>query len=135
MECFNWGRADEVGDGSGCLQLDFIKFSVGGSRQPKCPGSSRMYKHNEHNCDVDLPTVINVLSPGRTSKYSEEVDAAGHRLAGRSFMPSKGERPVVPDTQDNLEGIARHSFSLNGDVGLPGGFCPVQAEEGCLTFG
>ena len=30
-DSFNWGRADEAGDGSGRLQLDFHKFDGGGS--------------------------------------------------------------------------------------------------------
>ena len=69
-------------------------------------------------------------SLGRASQSPDEVDVAGHRLAEFSIMLSKGEQPVVPDTQEDLEGIAEHSFSINGDVGLPGRFCTVQAEEG-----
>ena len=30
-DCFNWGRAYKVGDGSGRLQLNFPKFGGGGS--------------------------------------------------------------------------------------------------------
>ena len=48
-------------------------------------------------------------------------------------MFSKGELSVVPDIQENREGIADHSFSINGDVGLPGYFCTVQTEEGRLA--
>ena len=50
-------------------------------------------------------------------------------------MLCNGELPVVSDSQENREGIPEHSFSINGDVGLPGRFCTVQAEEDCLTFG
>ena len=50
-------------------------------------------------------------------------------------MLSKGELPVVPDTKEDLEGIAEHSFSINGDVGLPGRFCILQAEEGHHALG
>ena len=31
VDYFNWGRADKAGDGSGRLQLNFLKFAVGGS--------------------------------------------------------------------------------------------------------
>ena len=44
-------------------------------------------------------------------------------------MLCKGELPVVSDTQKNREGIAEHSFSINGDVGFPGCFCTVQAAS------
>ena len=37
--------------------------------------------------------------------------------------------------QKNREGVAEHSFSVNGDVGLPDSFCIVQAEEGRLALG
>ena len=74
-------------------------------------------------------------SPGRASHRPDEVDDAGHRLAKLLDMPSSGELSVVPDTQENLEEIAEHSFSVNGDVGLPGRFCTVQAEEGRLALG
>ena len=50
-------------------------------------------------------------------------------------MVCKGELPLVSDTQENREGIAEHPFSIHGDVGLPGRFCKVQAEEGCIAFG
>ena len=50
-------------------------------------------------------------------------------------MPSKAVQPVVPDTQVNRDGIAEHSFSVDGDVGLPGRFCTVLPEEGCLALG
>ena len=60
---------------------------------------------------------------------------AGHRLTELSHMLCKGELPVVSDSQENLDGISEHSFSINGHVGLPGRFCTVQAEEGCLAFG
>ena len=50
-------------------------------------------------------------------------------------MLSNGELSVVPDTQENRDGIAEHPFSINGDVGLPGRFCTVQVEEGSLAFG
>ena len=63
------------------------------------------------------------------------VDAAGHRLAEPSSMLSKGELPVISDTQEDREGIAEHSFSVNGDVGLPGRFYTVLAEEGRLALG
>ena len=49
-------------------------------------------------------------------------------------MLSKGELSVIPDTQENREGIAEHSFSVNGDVGLPGYFCTVQPDEDRLTL-
>ena len=48
-------------------------------------------------------------------------------------MQSKGELPVVPDTQENREGFAEHLFSINDDVGLPGCFCTDLAKEGCLV--
>ena len=47
----------------------------------------------------------------------------------------KGKMPVVSDTHENQEGIAEHSFSINGDVGLSSRFCTVQAEEVCVAFG
>ena len=50
-------------------------------------------------------------------------------------MLSKGELPVVPDTQENQEGIAQHLSSINGDVELSVHFCTVQTEEGPLVFG
>ena len=50
-------------------------------------------------------------------------------------MLCKGELSVVSGTHENREGIAEHSFSINGDVGLPGRFLTVQDEEGCLAFG
>ena len=59
---------------------------------------------------------------------------AGHRLAELSDMLSKGELPVVLDTQENVEEIAKY-FSVNADVGLPGRFCIVPAEEDCLALG
>ena len=74
-------------------------------------------------------------SIGRASQSPEEVDAAGRRLTELSDMLSKVELPVAPDIQENMEGIADHSFSVNGDVGLAGGFCTVKAEEGRLEFG
>ena len=42
-DCFNWGRADKAGDGSGRLQLDFLKFSGGGS-------CSCIFKHAQSRC-------------------------------------------------------------------------------------
>ena len=30
-DCFNWGRMDKAGDGSGSVQLIFLKFAGGGS--------------------------------------------------------------------------------------------------------
>ena len=80
-------------------------------------------------------TVQRVQSPGRASQSTEEVDAAVHRLAEILNMLSKGELPVILDTQENQEGIVEHSFSINGDVGLPGRCCTVQAERGCLALG
>ena len=65
----------------------------------------------------------------------EEFDAAGHRLAEPSHMLCKGELPVVLDAQEDRKGIAEHSFSIKGEIGLQGRFCTVQAEEGCLAFG
>ena len=59
----------------------------------------------------------------------------GHRLVKFLDMLSKGELPVVPDTEENCVGIAGHLFSVNGDVGLPGRFCTVHAEEGLLPLG
>ena len=44
-------------------------------------------------------------------------------------MLSKSELLVVLDTQDNRDGIAEYSFSVYGDVGLPGRFCTALAEE------
>ena len=41
----------------------------------------------------------------------------------------------IPDTQENRVGIAEHTFSFNGDVGMPDRISTVQAEEGCLAFG
>ena len=35
-------------------------------------------------------------------------------------MLFKGELPVVPDTHENWDGLAKHSFSIDGVVGLPG---------------
>ena len=69
------------------------------------------------------------------SQRSEEVDATGHQFAELSLVLSKGELPVLTDTQKNREKIAKHSSSINGDVGLPGLFFTVKAEEGCLKFG
>ena len=45
------------------------------------------------------------------------------------------EQSFVCNTQENMEGIADHTSSFNGDVGLPYRMCPVQADEGCLAFG
>ena len=75
------------------------------------------------------------VTPCHASQSSEDVGAAVYRLAELSDMLSKGEPPVVPDTQDHREWIAVHLFSINGDVGLPGRFCTGQAEEGCLALG
>ena len=50
-------------------------------------------------------------------------------------MLSKGEQLIVPDSYESPEEIAKHSSSINGDVGLPGRFCTVQVEEGCFAFG
>ena len=47
-------------------------------------------------------------------------------------MLSISEQLDVSDTQENL---ANHSFSVNGDAGLPGRFYAVQADEGRLVFG
>ena len=38
-------------------------------------------------------------------------------------------------TPRKLGGCSEHLFSVNGDVGLPGCFCTVLAEEGCHTLG
>ena len=62
---------------------------------------------------------VRVPSKGRSSHSPEVVDVAEHRMAEQSDMLSKGELPVVPDTQENLEGIAEHLSSVNCDVGLP----------------
>ena len=64
-----------------------------------------------------------------------EIDAAGHQLAELSRMLSIGELPIVPDTHEHLEWIAEHSFSIIGDVGLPGRFCTVQTEDDCHAVG
>ena len=48
---------------------------------------------------------------------------------------SEGELQIVPDTQENPEHIARHSFSFSRDAGLPGGLFTVQADEGRLALG
>ena len=48
-------------------------------------------------------------------------------------MLSKGELPVVPDTQETWRGL--HSFPVNDDVGLPGVFSTSPAEEGRPTLG
>ena len=50
-------------------------------------------------------------------------------------MLSKGELPVVPDTDEDQEGVAERSFSINRDFGLPDCFCTVQAKEGHIAFG
>ena len=50
-------------------------------------------------------------------------------------MLINGEQSFVCNTQENMEGIADHTSSFNGDVGLPYRMCPVQADEGCLAFG
>ena len=44
-------------------------------------------------------------------------------------MPSIGELSVIPDTQENREGVSEQSFSINGDVGLLDRFSAVQAKE------
>ena len=80
-------------------------------------------------------TVQSVPLSGRASQITDVVDTAGHRWAELSDMLSKGELPVIPDTRENRVGIAEHSFSVNGGVGLPGRFCIVLAQEGCLAFG
>ena len=49
-------------------------------------------------------------------------------------MLCKGRLSVISDTHENRKWIAEHSFSTNGNVGLPGCFCTVLTEEGCLTF-
>ena len=77
--------------------------------------------------------VRSVTSPGRASQSTEEIEIAGRRLAVYSpltvnspqiahKMLSNGELTVLPDTQEYREWIAEHSFSINGDVGLPGHF-------------
>ena len=91
--------------------------------------------HATHNSDVDLMIVQSLSSPFCACQSMEEVNAFRHRLAELSHMLSIDELPVVPETPKNREVIAEHSFSINGDVGLPGHFCTVQAEEDCLTFG
>ena len=88
-----------------------------------------------YNRFVDVTTVQSVLSPGRASQSTVEVDAAECRLVELLHMFSNGELPVVPDTQENQDGIAEHSFSINDDVGLPGHLCTVLAVEGCLAVG
>ena len=65
------------------------------------------------DCDADLTTVRNVSFPGRASQSMEEVDTAGCRLDELSDMLAEGKLPVVPDTQENQEGIAEHSLSIN----------------------
>ena len=50
-------------------------------------------------------------------------------------MLSKDGLPVVPDTKENWEGIAEHSSSINGDVGLPGRFRTVLTGKGSAAFG
>ena len=50
-------------------------------------------------------------------------------------MLCKGELPVVSDAKENRELIAEHSSSVNGDAGLLGRFCTVQADEGRLAIG
>ena len=77
-----------------------------------------IFEHVEKNRDVDLTIVQSVPSPGCAFQRTEEVEMAGHQLAEPLQMPCKGELPVVSDTQENREGIAEHSFSINGDVGL-----------------
>ena len=64
------------------------------------------------------------------SQSTEEVETAGHRLAEHLHMLCKGELSVIFDNQRRREVIAEHSFSTNGDVGLPGRFCTYQAKEG-----
>ena len=56
------------------------------------------------------------------------------RLVELSHILSKGELPIVSETQENREGNAEHSFSINCDVGLPSRLCTVLAEEGCLAI-
>ena len=87
-----------------------------------------------HDGDVDLTTVQSVPSQGRATQSTEEADTTGYRLEELSHMLSKGELPVVPDIQENREGFAEHSHSINGDVWLPGPICTDKAEGGCLAF-
>ena len=75
-----------------------------------------------------------MLPQDRASWIPKEVDAAGHRLAELSEIPSKGEQPVESYTKENLEEISEHSFSSSDDVGLPSRFCTVQAREGRLVL-
>ena len=42
-------------------------------------------------------------------------------------MLPKFELQVVPDTQDNQDGIAENAFSVNGDPWLLVSFCMLQA--------
>ena len=100
--------------------MNIFKYDGRGSRQPRCPGCSYMFKHATHNRDVDLMTVQSVPSPGHVSQSTEEVEMTEHRLTEHSHMLNNGELSVISDTQENLEGIAEHLFSINGDVGLPG---------------
>ena len=82
-----------------------------------------IFKHTVHDGDVDLTTVRSVSSPGRLTLSTEEVHVAGHRLAELSHLLPKGELMVIPDTEENQEGIAEHSITIYGDVGLPGRIC------------
>ena len=75
-----------------------------------------------------------MLSPGHASQSTKGLDAAGHRLPELSYMLSKGELPVIADTQEDREVMKEHLFSINGDVGLPGCVCTVQAEEHNLAL-
>ena len=111
-----------------------MKFAGEGRWQPWYPGCSCIFRHATNNRDAGLTTVQIVPSPGRASKITVEAKTVGHRLAELSLIAYKGELPVVSDTQENREGIAEHLFSINGDVRLPGRFCPGQAEEGCLAL-
>ena len=74
-------------------------------------------------------------SPGCDSQIPAKVDALVHRLAELSDMFSKGELPVMPDTLERREWIARYSSSVNGNVGLQGRFCTFQDQEGCIARG
>ena len=81
-----------------------------------------------------LPRCRHDDGPIHAGQSLEDVDTAERRLAELSDMSSKGELLVLPDSQENREGIAEHYLSVNGEVGLPGRFCTTQAEEGCLAI-
>ena len=75
--------------------------------------------HASYNHDVDLTEVLSVLSLRCFSQNPEEADVIGRRLAELSHMLYNGALRIVPDTHENLKGIAEHSSSINGDVELP----------------